>query len=332
MQRVRRDELTEVRRRSRAARPGAWWLWRARAERRRQADAAEAAHREAHGVAEALISELLADEAVPDLLMGALLHRGRRLDPRSPRGASARAAALVAIEKDACAALSAEVARQAIGDATEEYLAQQRRLIVPRLRDELVAEVISELLPKLVAEFISHTVDEYMMAQRCERIFGAQVLDTLLPDEIAEVVAEALFEHESAEAARALLDECVHDIAAQLVLATVPDVSKVGEEHVAHDRDAVVACAAHVVMGGSCLRQLAHVLGDRASSTCSPRSSKTSRAAKAAAGCAWRPAHEAARRARSSGRRSRSGAYAARAHAARGARIVVARLSRRRER
>ena len=94
-----------------------------------------------------------------------------------------------------------------------------------------------------------------------------EVLDTLLPDEIAEVVAEALFEHESTEAARALLDECVHDIAAQLVLATVPDVSKkVSEEHVTHDRDAVVACAAHVVMGGSCLRQLAHVLGDRASS------------------------------------------------------------------
>ena len=241
-------------------------LWRARAERRRQADAAEAAHREAHGVAEALISELLADEVIPDLLMGALLHRGDELDPRSPRDAGARDA-LVAIEKDACAALSAEVARQAIGDATEEYLAQRRRLIVPRLRDELVAEVVSELLPKLVAEFISHTVDEYMMAQRCERIFDAQVLDTLLPDEIAEVVAGALFEHESAEAARALLDECVHDIAAQLVLATVPDVSKkVSEEHVTHDRDAVVACAAHVVMGGSCLRQLAHVLGDRASS------------------------------------------------------------------
>ena len=69
---------------------------------------------------------------------------------------------------------------------------------MPRLRDELVAEVVSELLPKLVAEFISHTVDEYMMAQRCERIFDAQVLDTLLPDEIAEVVAGALFEHESA--------------------------------------------------------------------------------------------------------------------------------------
>ena len=51
------------------------------------------------------------------------------------------------------------------------------------------------------------------------------------------------------------------------MLAAVPDVSaSVSAEHATHDRDAVVACAARVVMGGGCLRQLAHVLGDRASS------------------------------------------------------------------